>query len=117
MKRYDAWSEPGEQRGYGGARCELQERVLGQYVTFEDHCKVVAELQAEIAAVKAQSLRIIVLDEPPNDYEYIPYFYMTPTGIGWHSTNRHEACVETPDGYHDFSYCKKIRLEQWENEG
>jgi len=53
MKRYDAWSEPDPQCGFGGARCELYERTLGQYVTFDDHEREVSALRAELARTLA----------------------------------------------------------------
>ena len=47
MKRYDAWNEADPQCGFGGGRCELYERTMGQYVTFDDHERAVATLTAE----------------------------------------------------------------------
>jgi len=42
---------------------------------------------------------------------------MTPDGIGWNSNDRHgDSCVETPEGYHQFKECRKVKLERWEDE-
>jgi hypothetical protein len=110
MKRYDAWSEPDPQCGFGGGRCELYERTLGQYVAFDDHEREVSALRAELARVKTESLRVV------HDTQRC-YFYMTPSGIGWHSEDRFKnQCVETPTDYHDFADCKPVRLERWEEE-
>lgn len=69
-------------------------------------------LAAELARVKAESLRVVEL---PADYEFMSDWYMTPDGLGWNSSDRHgDSCVETPDGYHQFVDCKKVRIERWE---
>jgi len=71
-------------------------------------------LRAELARVKAESLRVVVV---PDDYPYMGDYYMTPTGVGWNGNDRHgDGCVETPEGYHRFDECRKVKLERWEDE-
>lgn len=70
------------------------------------------ELRAELERVKAESLRVVYL---PDDYEFMGDYYMTPDGVGWNSSDRHgDGCVETPEGYHKFDNCRKVKLERWE---
>lgn len=75
----------------------------------------IAELRAELAAVKQQSLRVVELS---SDHDFTYDWYMAPDGlIGWVGTDkRGDSCVETPEGYHRFEDCKPVRLERWEGE-
>jgi len=71
-------------------------------------------LRTELARVKAESLRVVVL---PDDHPHMGEYYMTPSGVGWNSNDRHgDSCVETPEGYHQFKECRKVKLERWEDE-
>lgn len=78
------------------------------------HNREMAELRAELARVKAESLRVVpVPDGPPFvDHDW----YITYNGeLGWWGVNnKGERCVETPHGYHDRGDCKPVRLERWE---
>ena len=115
MKRYDAWSEPDSQCGFGGGRCELYERALGQYVAFDDHEREVSALRAELARVKAESLRVVVVPEPDHGLMYD--WYMTPTGLGYPGKDRkNNNCIESAEGYYRLDECKPVRLERWEDE-
>lgn len=58
MKRYDAWSEPDPQCNFGGGRCELYERTLGQYVTFDDHERAIAAVMAECDRLAAENAEL-----------------------------------------------------------
>lgn len=58
MKRYDAWSESDPQCNFGGGRCELYERTLGQYVTFDDHERAIAAVIAERDRLAAENAEI-----------------------------------------------------------
>lgn len=71
------------------------------------------ELRAELARVKAESLRVVA-DECQN-MDIASDWYMTPDGLGWLGYDRHDCeCVETPHGYHKFDCCRKVKLERWE---
>jgi len=71
-------------------------------------------LRAELARVKAESLRVVYL---PDDHTYMGDYYMTPDGLGWNGSDRNgDSCVETPEGYHQFKECRKVKLERWEDE-
>ena len=68
---------------------------------------------AELARVKAESLRVVA-DECKN-MDIASDWYMTPDGLGWLGYDRHNCeCVETPHGYHKFDDCRKVKLERWE---
>jgi hypothetical protein len=69
-----------------------------------------AELRAELARVKAESLRVV---EDPDSDEWV----MTPDGLGWYGQDAiGNPKIETPHAYHNFEDCKKVRLERWETE-
>ena len=58
MKRYDAWSESDPQCNFGGGRCELYERTLGQYVTFDDHERAIAAVIADYDRLAAENAEL-----------------------------------------------------------
>lgn len=70
-------------------------------------------LRAELARVKAESLRVVELPDEGSLYDW----YMTPDGLGWNSSDRNgDSCVETPEGYYKVDECRKVKLERWEDE-
>ena len=74
----------------------------------------IAELEALVRRVKAESLRVVEL---PADYEFMPDWYMTPDGLGWYGSDEYgNPSIETPHGYHHLEDCKPVRLERWEME-
>jgi len=74
----------------------------------------ISALRDELARVKVESLRVVYM---PDDHPHMGEYYMTPSGVGWNSNDRHgDSCVETPEGYHQFKECRKVKLERWEDE-
>lgn len=70
-------------------------------------------LRAELARVKAESLRVVVVPDEGNLYDW----YMTPTGLGYPGKDRkNNNCIESAEGYYRLDECKPVRLERWEDE-
>jgi len=70
-------------------------------------------LRAELARVKAESLRVVVVPDEGNLYDW----YMTPTGLGYPGKDRKQNnCIESAEGYYRLDECKPVRLERWEDE-
>lgn len=67
-----------------------------------------AAYRAELARVKAESLRVVA--DPGGD-EWV----MTPDGLGWYGADAiGNPCIETPHGYYDGDRCQPVRLVRWE---
>ena len=72
-------------------------------------------LRAELARVKAESLRVVVVPEADSGLMYD--WYMTPTGLGYPGKDRkNNNCIESAEGYYRLDECKPVRLERWEDE-
>jgi len=72
-------------------------------------------LRAELARVKAESLRVVAVPEADSGMMYD--WYMTPTGLGYPGKDRkNNNCIESAEGYHRLDECKPVRLERWEDE-
>jgi hypothetical protein len=86
-------------------RDKYRESSAKAYVEAED-------LRAELARVKAESLRVVEITPRP----FVAHaWYMTPSGLGWWGHDKDgDKCVETPEGYHEHADCKPVRLERWE---
>ena len=70
-------------------------------------------LRAELARVKAESLRVVNLPDEGKLYDW----YMTPTGLGYPGKDRKQNnCIESAEGYYRLDECKPVRLERWEDE-
>lgn len=70
-------------------------------------------LRAELARVKAESLRVVNLPDEGKLYDW----YMTPTGLGYPGKDRKQKnCIESAEGYYRLDECKPVRLERWEDE-
>lgn len=97
------------------ARIAELERERDKYRESSARAYVEAEdLRAELARVKAESLRVVEITPRPL---VAHAWYMTPSGLGWWGCDKGgNECVETPDGYHEYEDCKPVRLERWETE-
>lgn len=72
-------------------------------------------LRAELARVKAESLRVVAVPVPDHGLMYD--WYMTPTGLGYPGKDRkNNNCIESAEGYYRLDECKPVRLERWEDE-
>lgn len=127
VKRYDAWTEPEEaQRGYttGSSRVDLLEKTMGKYVTFDDYDKEVSVLRAELARVKAESLRVVadgkacdweMLEDSDKDGLFVVdgKLYCRDRG-----TRNKIVDVSTGEAIHiyDEDGVQPVRLERWEDE-
>jgi hypothetical protein len=70
-------------------------------------------IRAELARVKAESLRVVVVPDEGNLYDW----YMTPTGLGYPGKDgKQNNCIESAEGYYRLDECKPVRLERWEDE-
>ena len=101
-------------------RYTAQEIEEGLYSGMDPDVELVAAqyydaLRAELARVKAESLRVV--ESECQDMNIASDWYMTPDGLGWLGYDRHDCeCVETSHGYHKFDECRKVKLERWEDE-
>lgn len=73
----------------------------------------IESLKDKLARVKAESLRVVVVPDEGNLYDW----YMTPTGLGYPGKDRkNNNCIESAEGYYRLDECKPVRLERWEDE-
>lgn len=69
---------------------------------------------AELARVKAESLRVVPVSEADSGLMYD--WYMTPTGLGYPGKDRkNNNCIESAEGYYRLDECQPVRLERWED--
>lgn len=69
------------------------------------------EARAELARVKAESLRVVEVENYGNLYNW----YMTPTGLGYPGKDRkNNNCIESAEGYYRLDECRPVRIERWE---
>ena len=82
----------------------------------EDVEAMIAErdaLRAELARVKSENLRVVIVPDKGNLYDW----YMTPTGLGYPGKDRKQKnCIESAKGYYRLDECKPVRIERWEDE-
>jgi len=79
------------------------------------HNADIAALEAELARVKAESLRVVPV--PAADAGLMYDWYMTPTGLGYPGKDRKQNnCIESAEGYYRLDECKPVRIKRWEPE-
>ena len=101
---------------HGWLQAEGQdESIEGINEAMRFHNADIDALRAELARVKAESLRVVPVPVPDHGLMYD--WYMTPTGLGYPGKDRkNNNCIESAEGYYRLDECKPVRLERWEDE-
>lgn len=106
-------------------RCLAEHRVeelcsddfAGVYFQAEDVAreigKIADRLATDLARTRAESLRVVKVDNPDPKVGYD--WYMTPDGLGWLSYDKDDnECIETPGTFFGLEQGTPVRLELWE---
>lgn len=99
-----------EMRAVGYAASGADARVIT-----DSHNADIAALEAELARVKTESLRVVPV--PAADHGLMYDWYMTPTGLGYPGKDRKQNnCIESAEGYYRLDECTPVRIKRWEPE-